>query len=834
MQTTRQNQWHEQYPARSDPGPLRDNAFEEDDDRWSEKSWRASDEKPCLPELPRELDLETLCRNCKDVYTPEQKARAWSEAAGLVKKYSDEMIERWNTEIDTYLVFAGLFSAVLTALNVESYKLLRPPRPEESDDALRQAIIRLGSPNPAGAEAVSEATSSRTFPGWVIWLNALWFSGLILALSSASIGIMVKQWVDEYKSALSGTSRPVARVRQYRLNNLKKWRVEAIVGVIPVLLQVALTCFLAGLLVLLWNLHHSIAIAATILVGLLEVFTVVTTLLPLFDNTCAYLSPQARMLDYLWRPRCISYRIYSHVVKLYKWLRALPSLWRCPSPSCSGTGEGYCTDDASTSGITPPAVQRSPHPCHRCHIRQLSLNIRGSMSNAAQKCKNFVQSGENPRSTWWGRERSAIARCRRTLDVQILVAAYHSTLHSDALFAATICLKDFSETEVVEYFKQLHDSAREHFGSHADERVGPLGWGNKHELLWLYIILCATLCQDGSSLSEEEWDALRVYFLTGSWSFGTHVADAEWALSALTSMIHHDVAERQLDRKTLLQERSQLLNLCSRRGIRLGKSLSHAVTAAYRQVRLSGTQLADVPCKDSAVSHARHLRNVDWFLECADQALASSLHHDDLDDVRNYTRDVLSDFTRTLLRLFDGEKVDGLHKTIDPRTLEGVTERLRQHVSDGVIHCVPDDFVPDVLRMTALLEAASDYADSETVWRIQYFAREFSKTVVRVKGRPPDIVEPTGTDDERSAEQDGEPQDDTVDWNSPSSGTGGLGTTAADMHRSSSGATLLDPSFISASSQASRAIRVGSSRGANPDYLGSDGGNSPVSFLVAS
>lgn len=152
------------------------------------------------------------------------------------------------------------------------------------------------------------ADASPPIPRWAIWLNVLWFSGLILSLASASIGIAVKQWLNEYSSGLSGTSRPVARLRQYRLNNLKAWRVEDIVGIIPLLLQLAVSCFLAGLLSLVWTLHYAVAITSTALVGLLIVFTAVTTLLPLVNNTCAYLSPQVRALESIWRPGRFVYR----------------------------------------------------------------------------------------------------------------------------------------------------------------------------------------------------------------------------------------------------------------------------------------------------------------------------------------------------------------------------------------------------------------------------------------------------------------------------------------------------------------------------------------------
>lgn len=39
------------------------------------------------------------------VYTPEQQKKAWSDSAETVQKWSDQMVEQWNKEIDTYLVF---------------------------------------------------------------------------------------------------------------------------------------------------------------------------------------------------------------------------------------------------------------------------------------------------------------------------------------------------------------------------------------------------------------------------------------------------------------------------------------------------------------------------------------------------------------------------------------------------------------------------------------------------------------------------------------------------------------------------------------------------------
>ncbi|KAL1942594.1 hypothetical protein VTO73DRAFT_6196 [Trametes versicolor] len=382
------------------------------------------------PEMPPEVSLEDVFNKKYTVYTQEEKTKAWSGAAGMVQTYSDEMIKRWKEEIDTYLVFAGLFSAVLTTFNVQSYLLLQPATPDPSIAVLQQISSQLASfsIHPPFVNSTQPSSTTRAnantpppVPRWAVWLNALWFSGLILSLSSASVGIMVKQWLNEYSSGVSGTSRPVARVRQYRLNNLRTWRVEDIIGAIPILLQLALALFLSGMLILLWTLHDTVAAIASTLVSLLAVFTVVTTLLPLVNPKCSYLTPQIRAFDAAWQPKRYAY-----------WHHSIP----------------------------------------------------------------------------------------------------------DPLSAASVCLMDFYEREVVDYFQQLHKSAREHFGPAVDSEHGPLGDGNQQQLLWIQIILCI-LWWPHLRMSDDEAAALGVYFRSGSWSSSLQAADAEWAVSTCNVISDH-------------------------------------------------------------------------------------------------------------------------------------------------------------------------------------------------------------------------------------------------------------------------------------------------------
>ena len=182
---------------------------------------------------------------------------------------------------------------------MQSYLLLQPDSGDETVLALAHISAQLTSfsVNQAFVNSTVAAfvppSSAFVAPLSAIWINALWFTSLICTLSASSIAVTVKQWLYQYKQGLSGTSREISRLRQYRYDNLLSWRVPEIIALLPVLLQIALSLFLGGLLILLWTLNPVVALLSSVLVGALFSFQAVTTLLPTFRPDCSYQSPQA-------------------------------------------------------------------------------------------------------------------------------------------------------------------------------------------------------------------------------------------------------------------------------------------------------------------------------------------------------------------------------------------------------------------------------------------------------------------------------------------------------------------------------------------------------------
>ena len=60
------------------------------------------------------------------MFSDEEKARAWSQTADVVKTYSDEMVKRWNMEIDALLVFVSTYTIYfINASGIETSRTSR-------------------------------------------------------------------------------------------------------------------------------------------------------------------------------------------------------------------------------------------------------------------------------------------------------------------------------------------------------------------------------------------------------------------------------------------------------------------------------------------------------------------------------------------------------------------------------------------------------------------------------------------------------------------------------------------------------------------------------------
>ncbi|KAF9650923.1 hypothetical protein BDM02DRAFT_1219843 [Thelephora ganbajun] len=222
----------------------------------------------------------------------------WSTCAKTVQKYDENIVRNWKEEIDTLLVFAGLFSAIVTAFIIESYRWLSQNPQDTAVELLAEISAKLNGNTPTKRfeEPLTLAANNVPFsaPLSAVVINSLWFVSLVVALSSAFIGILVKQWLREYMRPVSATPIDALSLRQLHYQALKDWGVVETISFLPILLQFSLALFLVGLLYLLWTLHNVVAGILTAVIAAVFVFYTATTVLPaLHQTSCPYRSPQS-------------------------------------------------------------------------------------------------------------------------------------------------------------------------------------------------------------------------------------------------------------------------------------------------------------------------------------------------------------------------------------------------------------------------------------------------------------------------------------------------------------------------------------------------------------
>ncbi|KAL0056747.1 hypothetical protein AAF712_016644 [Marasmius tenuissimus] len=203
--------------------------------------------------------------------------KSWEVVTKEINSLDEGFIGGWKEDIDTLLVFAGLFSAVVTAFTVESYQWL-DEAPEDATIALLAQIFQQMT-----GETVSRPPQFKVSTS-IVCINVLWFFSLIIALIDALFALLCKQWLREHRRHThTRTPEEALALRWLRNQSLERWHVPTILASLPILLELALFLFLVGLLELLRVRHPVPFMIAVIVVGFAGAFYLGTTILPAVD-----------------------------------------------------------------------------------------------------------------------------------------------------------------------------------------------------------------------------------------------------------------------------------------------------------------------------------------------------------------------------------------------------------------------------------------------------------------------------------------------------------------------------------------------------------------------
>ncbi|KAJ7573060.1 hypothetical protein C8J56DRAFT_873881 [Mycena floridula] len=208
------------------------------------------------------------------------------------KIYDDGMVARWKVLMDGLLLFAALFSAVVTAFIIEGYKTLSPD-PSAMTVVLLYHISQQLSTITNTTELQISLPDLNGSPTLAIITNVFWFLSLALSLTCALTATLIEQWASDYVRAIERREAPAfkARIRAYLFDGVENSNVAAIVEGTPLLLHASLFSFFIGLIFFLHPISNIITFLSAGILAAFGLAYLSATIAPLIDTASPIRTP---------------------------------------------------------------------------------------------------------------------------------------------------------------------------------------------------------------------------------------------------------------------------------------------------------------------------------------------------------------------------------------------------------------------------------------------------------------------------------------------------------------------------------------------------------------
>ncbi|KAH8823664.1 hypothetical protein DL96DRAFT_234401 [Flagelloscypha sp. PMI_526] len=159
-------------------------------------------------------------------------ARVFKVYNDLAEEYDRDMVRGFRDTLDSLLIFASLFSAVITTFVVQTSQALPTDQAVVTNHLLVDiATLLRANGNTTVLTAIPPSNfgpDSSTFKTTDIWINGLFFASLSLSLATALLSVLAKQWLQAYTTVISGSAKEIALIRHLRFRGLEKWKMHEI------------------------------------------------------------------------------------------------------------------------------------------------------------------------------------------------------------------------------------------------------------------------------------------------------------------------------------------------------------------------------------------------------------------------------------------------------------------------------------------------------------------------------------------------------------------------------------------------------------------------------
>jgi hypothetical protein len=277
----------------------------------------------------------------------------WTEYMIEAEKYDSRIAESWKANSDGLLVFirssllfplfiaittwkTGLFSATVGAFIIEFYKRLSPDSGHQTVDLLCEHSQQFSDLTNRPARNCSPPQTSQSFSpsAMIVLVISMWMISLILSLSSALFATLLQQWARRYiqMPQIPDPPRDCACVRSFLFFGTREYQMRISIETVPALLHISVFFFFAGVVILFYDIHKTVAIVS-LFVGIVALAYFALTFLPYFRDDCLYRTPMSNILWYIAHAS-----LFSAAICLNRFLGGLHS-------SLVGANPGTVTSD---------------------------------------------------------------------------------------------------------------------------------------------------------------------------------------------------------------------------------------------------------------------------------------------------------------------------------------------------------------------------------------------------------------------------------------------------------------------------------------------------------
>lgn len=190
---------------------------------------------------------------------------------------------------------------------IDSYKSLLPDSAGNTVVLLSQISQQLDGLRVSNGTQAPIAQQSAP-PASAVWVNSLWFLSLVVSLFCSLLATLQQRWARRY---LQVTQPHVAiheraRIRSYFAEGVIRFRVSVTVEAIPALLHISVFLFLAGLIVSLFAIHHTVAYVVLAATAACFLVYAAITVMPVICHDSPYTSPFSAPAWYIPRKTALA------------------------------------------------------------------------------------------------------------------------------------------------------------------------------------------------------------------------------------------------------------------------------------------------------------------------------------------------------------------------------------------------------------------------------------------------------------------------------------------------------------------------------------------------